>query len=319
MRVADVQDLQRELAAAAEALAAEKAARREEAAAAAAEIAQLTERLKAAEQAPRHSDMSDSPDISTEPSYATPPETVQDEVEQDLEQAQGPLAGHTTLFARGLGWQGELTLFRPWRSRTLKGLSQNCTAHWTDRNEADFRDRMYHSSFRWRVLMMLALVLSTFVMALVDPCLTIIPAGCTPIVPLTLSSQIAAQRMVDKRRGRWLGQSSMLLIGVYFGWACFAVALYGLRGEMPKWTGGTCRWVDDDGLGMIDLRHMIAINLSLGPISLFVGIMMTVMTISPRVFVAMFISGVIPFYAAYLLRERNANFRTTTNLPHMML
>ena len=110
MRVADVQDLQRELAAAAEALAAEKAARREEAAAAAAEIAQLSERLTAAEQAPRHSDMSDSPDISAEPSYATAPETRQG-AEPDLEQAQAPcppLAGRTTLFARGLGWQGEL-------------------------------------------------------------------------------------------------------------------------------------------------------------------------------------------------------------------
>ena len=276
MRVADVPDLQRELAAAAEALAAEKAARREEAAAAAAEIAQLTERLTAAEQAPRHSDMSDSPDLSTEPSCATTPETGQGD-EPDLEHAQArrPLAGHTPLFARGLGWEGELTLFRPWRSRTLKGLSQNCMAHWTDRNEADFRDRMYHSSFRWRVLMMLALVFSAFVMALVDPCLTIIAAVGIPVLPLTMSSQIAAQRMADRRRGRWLGQSSIILIGLYYGWANFAGSLYGLRGEMPKWTGGTCRWVADDGLGIIDLRHMIAINLAFGPISLIVGIMIT--------------------------------------------
>ena len=87
-------------------LAAEKAARREEASAAAAEIAQLTERLTAGEQALRHSDMYDisCPDVSTEPSYATAPETGQG-VEPDLEQARAPcpLAGPTTLFARGLG------------------------------------------------------------------------------------------------------------------------------------------------------------------------------------------------------------------------
>ena len=42
-------------------------------------------------------------------------------------------------------WEGELTLAQPWRFHTLKGLSQDCIAHWTDSNEAEFRDGMYHS------------------------------------------------------------------------------------------------------------------------------------------------------------------------------
>ena len=54
-RRVEVSELQRALAAAAEALAAEKTARRDESAAAAAEIAQLTERLTAAEAAHRGS------------------------------------------------------------------------------------------------------------------------------------------------------------------------------------------------------------------------------------------------------------------------
>ena len=30
-------------------------------------------------------------------------------------------------------WSGELTLFRPWRSRTLAELSEDCISHWTER------------------------------------------------------------------------------------------------------------------------------------------------------------------------------------------
>ena len=30
-------------------------------------------------------------------------------------------------------WTGELTLFHPWRSHTLKGLSEDCISHWTER------------------------------------------------------------------------------------------------------------------------------------------------------------------------------------------
>ena len=67
-------ELQRALAAAAEALAAEKTARRDESAAAAAEIAQLTEQLTAAEAA-RRSGMSD---ISWE------------DVQPDLERGETP-------------------------------------------------------------------------------------------------------------------------------------------------------------------------------------------------------------------------------------
>ena len=30
-------------------------------------------------------------------------------------------------------WTGELTLFHPWRSHTLKELSDDCISHWTER------------------------------------------------------------------------------------------------------------------------------------------------------------------------------------------
>ena len=30
-------------------------------------------------------------------------------------------------------WTGELTLFHPWRSHTLKELSEDCISHWTER------------------------------------------------------------------------------------------------------------------------------------------------------------------------------------------
>ena len=82
-RRVEVSELQRALAAAAEALAAEKTARRDESAAAAAEIAQLTERLTAAE-ATRHSDMSD---ISWPDIYES---RMREDVQPDLERGETP-------------------------------------------------------------------------------------------------------------------------------------------------------------------------------------------------------------------------------------
>ena len=82
-RRVEVSELQRALAAADEALAAEKTVRREESAAAAAEIAQLTERLTAAE-ATRHSDMSD---ISWPDIYES---RMREDVQPDLERGETP-------------------------------------------------------------------------------------------------------------------------------------------------------------------------------------------------------------------------------------
>ena len=194
-------ELQRALAAAAEALAAEKTARRDESAAAAAEIAQLTERLTAAE-APRHSDMSDIswPDISES--------RMREDVQPDLERGETP----SPLVRCAGRWTEELTLFQPWRSHTLKGLSQDCIAHWTDSNEAEFQDGMYHSGFKWRVVMVSSKAFAVCLMALVDPCLTMLAVLCCIFLLLLLWTQIAAQRMVDKRRGRQIGQRSLILI-----------------------------------------------------------------------------------------------------------
>ena len=156
-RRVEVSELQRALAAAAEALAAEKTARRDESEAAAAEIAQLTERLTAAEAA-RRSGMPDIPwpDISAR---------MREDEQPDLERGETP-----SPLVRGAGrGSQDLTLFQPWRSHTLKGLSEDCIAHWTDSNEAEFRDGMYHSGFKWRVFMMSSLAFSVCLMALVDP------------------------------------------------------------------------------------------------------------------------------------------------------
>ena len=63
-------------------------------------------------------------------------------------------------------WDRELTLAQPWRSHTLKGLSQDSIAHWSDSNEAEFRDGMYHSGFKWRVFMMSSLAFSVCLLAI---------------------------------------------------------------------------------------------------------------------------------------------------------
>ena len=298
LRVAEVSRLQRAAEAAAKALAVEKAARRDESAAAAAEVAQLTERLSAAEatkQEVRFSDMSDIswPDVSD-------PELMESGLGQG--RTSYPLAGQATLIKGARRWSEELTLFQPWRSHTLKGLSKDCISHWVESNEAEFRDGMYHSGFKWRVFMMSSLAFSVCLMVLVDPCLTMLGALAFPFLLLFLSTQIAAQRMVDKRRGRQLGQRSLILLCVGFACSCVPIALYGLSGAAPKWNGGTCRFeVADDG--HIDPLHMFVFNLICGPSTLLVAVMITFMTISTRGFVTMVTGFLMPYGTSYFLRD----------------
>ena len=197
------------------------------------------------------------------------------EVEPDLEQSPSWSNG-----ARR--WSGELTLFEPWRSHTLKGLSKECISHWTESNEAEFRDGMYHSGFKWRVFMMSSLAFSVCLMVLVDPCLTVLGALTCPFLLLLLSTQIAAQRMVDRRRGRQLGQRSLILICLGFSCSAIPIAFHGGSGEAMAWRGGTCTFEDTT-----TTHPFHVLNLFVGPATLFVGVMMTFMTISTRGFVAM--------------------------------
>ena len=227
---------------------------------------------------PRWSDMSDISDGGG----------MEVEVEPDLEQSP----------SWSNGWSGELTLFEPWRSHTLKGLSKECISHWTESNEAEFRDGMYHSGFKWRVFMMSSLAFSVVLMVLVDPCLTMLGALTCPFQLLLLSSQITAQRMVDRRRGRQLGQRSLILICI--GYACFNVpiAQHSSSGEMRTWKGDTCTYED-----VATTHPFHVLNLFVGPATLFVGVMMTFMTISTKCFVALVTGFLLPVSTAYFLRD----------------
>jgi hypothetical protein len=293
MRRVEVSELQRALAAAAEALEAEKTARCHESEAAAAEIAHLTERLTAAEAA-RRSGMSDIswPDISES--------RMREEVQPDLERGEtlSPLVG-------GAGrWSEELTLFQPWRSHTLKGLSQDSIAYWTDSHEAEFRDGMYHSSFRFRIFVMSSTAFLVCLMMLVDPCLTMLGVLTSVSQLLLLWTQIAAQRMGDKRRGRQLGQWSLILISI--GFDCSMVPLAQYFFDLPTWKEGTCKVAADDGLGYIAPRTMCVINLGFGSMPILFGVMITLMTISTRGFVTVLTGVVMPYGAAYFLSDNHS-------------
>ena len=199
-------------------------------------------------------------------------------------------------------WERELTLAQPWRFHTLKGLSQDCIAHWTDSNEAEFQDGMYHSGFKWRVFMLSSLTVGVILVVLVEPCLTMLGVLALPVAFLLLSSQTVAQRMVDKRRGRQLGQCSFMLLWIAFSCALVPLAIYATSGaKAPKWNGGMQRVLSKKG--SIDPTQMFTINLSFAPCGLLVGVMITFMTVSTRGFVAMVAGYTIPKGAAYLLRE----------------
>ena len=233
-------------------------------------------------------------DVSARTSDVSDPE-----MEGGVESA---LAAQTTLLVRGARWSEELTLFEPWRSHTLKGLSKDCISHWTESNEAEFRDGMYHSGFKWRVFMMSSLAFSVLLMVLVDPCLTMLGALTCPFQLLLLSSQITAQRMVDRRRGRQLGQKSLILICIGFGCALVPLALYGAKAVALTWNGAShCTF--DAAAASLRRDPMSALNLFVGPCFFFIGVMVTFMTISTKCFVAMATGCMIPSFTSYLLRD----------------
>ena len=265
---------------------------------------------------PRHSEMSDTSwfDPSEPSSPSSNPNQMQAGVEPDLAaggvspppqggaMAMSYGAGHTTLVRIAGCWAEELTLFQPWRCHTLKGLNQDCIAHWTDSNEAEFRDGMYHSGFKWRVFMLSSLTVGVILVVLVEPCLTMLGVLALPVAFLLLSSQTVAQRMVDKRRGRQLGQCSFMLLWIAFSCALVPLAIYATSGaEAPKWNGGMQRVLSKKG--SIDPTRMFAINLTFAPCGLLVGVMITFMTVSTRGFVAMVAGHTIPKGAAYFLRD----------------
>ena len=258
----------------------------------------------------RHSDMSE---VSSwlDPSEPSNPSSNPNQMqvagaEPDLARCEAtcPGAGHTTLVRSAGCWAGELTLAQPWRSHTLKGLSQDSIAYWTGSHEAQFQDGMYHSGFKFRVCMYSSLAFAVCLMALVNPCLTMLAVLTCLSQLLLLSTHIAAQRMGDKRSGRQLGQWSLILISI--GFACSLVALAHYFLSAPTWNGGTCKVAADDDLGFIDPRHMFIINLGFGPFSILFGVMITLMTISTRGFVTILTGVVMPYGAAYFLSDNHS-------------
>ena len=246
---------------------------------------------------------SEMPDVSSADTSARECNVSNPEIEGgDVESGR---AGRATLLPCGTvvemevgRWDREVTLAQPWRSHTLKGLSEDCIAHWTDSNEAEFRDGMYHSGFKWRVFMMSSLAFSVCLMALVDPCLTMLGALTCPFQLLLLSTQIAAQRVVEKRRGRQLGQRSLILICIGFACSVVPIAQYSSSGGVITWKGDTCTYEE-----RATNHPMHVVNLTVAPFTLFVGVMVTFMTISTRGFVAMVTGFLMPATAAYFLRD----------------
>uniref|UniRef100_A0A7S0F466 histidine kinase n=1 Tax=Phaeocystis antarctica TaxID=33657 RepID=A0A7S0F466_9EUKA len=267
------------------------------AAAAAAEVAQLTERLSAAEATKQEVRFSDMSDISwPDSSFVSDPESMESVLGQG--RTSYPTAGQATLIKGARRWSEELTLFQPWRSHTLTGLSKDCISHWKDSNEAEFRDEMYHSAFKWRVFMMSSLAFSVCLMVLVDPCLTVLGVLAFPFMLVLLSTQLPAQRMVDRRRGRQLGQKAIILLCVAFACSCVPLAFLASKGQALTWNKSCCAF--DAASASLRRDPLSVLNLFLGPCFLFIGLMVTFMTVNTKCFVMMVTGCLIPACTAYL-------------------
>ena len=162
-----------------------------------------------------------------------------------------------------------------------------------ERNEAEFRDDMYHSGFKLRVYMMSSLAFSVCIMVLVDPCLTMLGVLTCPFQILLMASQITAKRMADRRRARHVGQWSLILICSGFAFAAVPMGLLASSGKAPTWNGNVCSHE------MTETDHPLhVLNLMVGPGSIFVGVMVTFMTISTRGFVVMVTGCMVPVCTA---------------------
>jgi len=75
--------------------------------------------------------------------------------------------------------------------------------------------------------------------------------------------------------------------------------------SLPTWNGGTCKVAADDDLGFIDPRTMFVINLGFGSMPILFGVMITLMAISARGFVAILTGVVMPYGAAYFLSDNH--------------
>ena len=216
-------------------------------------------------------------------------------------------------------WSRELTLCFQWRSNTETTVGEDPVCLWTESDEAGFCDTMYHKGFKWRVAMLSCLAVSVCLVVLVDPCLTMLGVLSLPFLLLFVLSQVIAQRMKDRRRARNLGQLCTLVIMPVYGMATLPVGYFASSGASPAWNGAQCtrEALVTNMEGGVHPLHVL--NLVVGPVGVFLGVMVTFMTISTRGFLVVVLGCELPRYAAYLLVAVNLPSPATSPIPAAVL
>lgn len=216
-------------------------------------------------------------------------------------------------------WSGELTLCFPWRSNTETTVGEDSVSLWTESNEADFRDTMYHAGFKWRVAMMSCLAVTLCLMVLVDPCLTMLGVLTCPFQLFLVVSQVLTQRMKDRRRARHLGQFCLIALCAAFGVAAVPMGLFASSGDSPAWNGAQCT-SETLETSMERGSHPLAVlNLVVGPAHVFIGVMVTFMTISTRGFLVVVLGFEIPLCSSYVLVALNLRSTTESTIPAIVM
>ena len=214
-------------------------------------------------------------------------------------------------------WSTELTLFYLWRSSTMTTLGEDSICLWTERNEADFRNAMYHNAYKWRLVFLAGLNFAVFIVALVDPCLTFLAVLGCPIMCVALLAQIAAQRVRDRWKARQMGQWSLILCCISFGCTAVPMGHFAASGNAPSWNGAECTHerIASNMEGDTGMHPLLVINLLVGPACFFVGVMVTFMTVSTRGLLAVFFGYVVPSCAAYLVVALNLPTTDMSPIP----
>lgn len=216
-------------------------------------------------------------------------------------------------------WSCELTLCFHWRSNIETTVGEDPVCLWTESDEAEFCDTMYHHGFKWRVAMLSCLAISVCLVVLVDPCLTMLGVLSLPFLLLFVVSQVIAQRVKDRRRARNLGQLCLLVLMPAYGVATLPIGYLASSGASPAWNGAQCTHeaLVVNMAGGVHPLHVL--NLIVGPVGVFLGVMVTFMTISTRGFLVVALGCELPRYAAYVLVAVNLPSPAKSPIPAAVL
>ena len=195
------------------------------------------------------------------------------------------------------------------QTTTTTMLGEERVSLWTASLEASFRDDMYASGHRWRVLLLTGMQPVFVGLAAVDPCLTMEVVITSVLMLLLLANELRLHQLRDTRRKRRLSELMIALVFPMWGVASIGAALWVVDESSPTWDGSECT------LERLSLETVANWNTVAAPSCLFIPLTVTSMTVSSWVYGCVCAGGLLPALVAYLIVGLSLPSETATGTP----